>query len=145
MTEQTEKIVQLLRTLYDTYLTVDPFFITEQLGIEVRYVNFLNNPLGQYLKIMNKSIILLSEKIENTNKRFFVLAHELHHALAHSDFGSYYSLNSKNRNKIEYEANAFAAAVCLNLYMEEHELDPMTKQDLENHYGLPMELSDIFL
>lgn len=70
MTKQTERIVQLLRSLYDTYLTVDPFFIVEQLGIEIRYVEFLSNSLGQYLKIMNKPIILLSEKIENTNERF---------------------------------------------------------------------------
>lgn len=145
MTEQTEKIVQLLKTLYDTYLTVDPFVITEQLGIEVRFEPYLSNPLGQYLNLLDKPLIILSEKIEHNNQRFFVLAHELHHTLAHNEFGSYYTMNSKNRNKVEYEANTFAAAVCLNLYIEEFGYDPMTKQDLENHYGLPMELSEIFL
>lgn len=143
MTEQTEQIENLLKTLYDTYLTVDPFVITDQLGIEVHYVSFLNNPLGQYFKLMGKPTILMSEKIEFTNKRFFVLAHELHHALAHNEFGSYYTQNDKNRNKIEYEANKFAASVCQFLYIEEFGFDPMTKQDLENHYGLPMDLSEI--
>lgn len=145
MTEQTDQIIKLLKSLYDTYLTVDPFFITEQLGIEVRYEPFLENPLGQCVTIMGKTIILLSEKIEFNNQRYFVIAHELHHALAHNNFGSYYTLNNQARNNIEYEANTFAAAVCLNLYIEEYGFDPMTKQDLENHYGLPMELSEILL
>lgn len=145
MTEQTEQIIKLLRNLRDQFDTVNPVYLTEQLGIEVRYVEFLENPLGQFLNLFGEPVILLSEVIENTNAKYFVLAHELHHALVHGEIGSYYSLNDMNRNKVEYEANTFAAAVCLNLYIEEYGFDPMTKQDLENHYGLPMDLSDILL
>lgn len=143
MTEQEERINKLLVSLYNAYHTVNPFYIFEELGIEYYYVNYLDNPLGQYLKIMGKPVILLSDRLENTNQRYFIAAHELHHALAHSEFGNYYTQNDKNRNKIEYEANRFAAGVCQFLYIEEFGFDPDNKQDLENYYGLPMELSEI--
>ena len=144
MTERTDQLIGLLSKLYKKYRTVDPFYIVEQLGLELRYVEFLSKPAGLYSKVMDDPIIFLSSQIENTNQRYFVLAHELHHALEHEDIFSYYTQNSKNRSKIEHEADLFAAIVCLNLYIEEHGVDSMTKQDLENHYGLPIELSELF-
>ena len=145
MTEQTNRIINLLSNLKRKYKTIDPFEIADQIGVEVRYVDFPTNPLGQYISIAGTPMILLSSKIENTNARYFVAAHELHHAIEYGDFSSNYTQNSKNRSKVEYEANAFAATVCINLFVEEFGVEDMTTQDLENHFGLPMELSEILL
>ncbi|WP_225743335.1 ImmA/IrrE family metallo-endopeptidase [Marinilactibacillus sp. Marseille-P9653] len=145
MTEQTEHMKDLLMQLRDEYSTVNPIYLIEELGIEVQYVDFLEYPNGLYQKVFDDKVILISEKIETSNKRYFVLAHELHHALEHEDIVSYYTQNSKNRSKIEHEADLFATIVCLNLFIEEYGVESMTKQDLENLYGLPMELSEKYL
>lgn len=140
-----EKIKTLLEELYSKYKTLDPFILIERIGIELRYVNYLDNPSGQYQKLLGDPIILLSESLENDPKKYYIAAHELYHSLEHSDLISYYILNSRSRAKIETEANKFAAALCFNLYIEEHGIEYFTKIDLERNYGVPMEYSDLYL
>lgn len=145
MTDQIEHMLNLLMQLKSKYSTVNPVYLIEELGIEVQYVDFLEYPNGLYQKVFDDKVILISDEIETSNKLYFVLAHELHHALEHEDIISYYTQNSKNRSKIEHEADLFATIVCLNLYIEEYGTDTMSKQDLENLYGLPMEMSEKYL
>lgn len=139
------RIDWVLDKLYKKHKTMDPFVISENLGIDVHYVYFKKNPLGQYLKIMEKPTILLNSRLEDSNERYFVASHELHHAIEHEDICSYYTLNNLSRSKMEQEANKFAAAMCLNLYIEEQGKLPETTVDLLNEYGVPLQLSEILL
>jgi len=140
-----ERITELIEGLYNQYGTLDPFALVEHAGIDLHYVPYLDNPMGQYLKLVGTPTILLSDTLEGSPERFFVLSHELHHALEHEDICSYYTLNSLSRSKMEQEANKFAAAMCLNLYIEEQEKFPETTVDLLNEYGVPLQLSEILL
>lgn len=139
------RIDWVLSDLYKRHQTMNPFTISENLGIDVHYVYFKKNPLGQYLKLLEKPTILLNSRLEESNERYFVASHELHHAIEHEEICSYYTLNSLSRSKMEQEASKFAAAMCLNLYIEEHGKIPETKTDLLNEYGVPLELSEILL
>ncbi|GEL67918.1 hypothetical protein MPS01_20730 [Marinilactibacillus psychrotolerans] len=61
----------------------------------------------------------------------------MHHALAHIEFGSYYTQNSKHRNKVKYESNSYAIAIW-TIYIEEHEVYSMTKKVSKNSIIFPM-------
>ncbi|WP_161877896.1 ImmA/IrrE family metallo-endopeptidase [Alkalibacterium sp. MB6] len=140
-----EQIEDLLYEINERYSTFDPFVLAEEFDINIKYVDFLTDPLGQYRKILGSPYILLSQSIEDNNLKYFVAAHELHHALVHEDILSYYSFSSKTRAKVEMEANKFSAAMCFNLYIEEQAKLPETTVDLLNEYGVPLELSEILL
>lgn len=141
----TDQILQLMKELHDKYKTLDPFQLVEMLDIEIRYESFLEKPKGLYSKLLDDPVIILSESVRYTNERYFVLAHELHHAVAHDEISSYYASSSKSRNKIEYEANNFGVAICLFLYMQEHSDESLTIDNLRAYYGVPTDLSETML
>lgn len=140
-----ERIIELIESLYEEFGTLDPFTLVEHAGIDLHYVPYLDNPMGQYLKLVGVPTILLSDKLEGSPKRFFVLSHELHHALEHEDLAGYYVFNYKSRAKLESEANGFATNLLFRFFMEEHQVVPETSQLLELEYGVPSDFSELFL
>lgn len=135
----------MIEDLYEDFGTLNPFSIIDQAGIDLHYVDFGDNPLGQYIKLFNSPTILLNKSIENSPQKYFVASHELHHALEHEEIASYYTLNALSRSKMEQEANKFAVGLCLNLYIEENGSKHLSKIDLVNAYGIPIEILEIFL
>lgn len=142
-----ERITELLEEIMSEYKTMDPFKVIEMKGIELEYSPFKsqNRSLGLYMKSFDTPTIYLKADLEDSPEKYFVAAHELHHALEHDDVSSYYTLNHLSRSKMEQEANKFAAAMCFNLYIEEQGKLPETTVDLLNEYGVPLELSEILL
>lgn len=140
-----ERTAELIEELYEQFGTLDPFAIVEKNGIDLHYVPFGDNPMGQYIKMLNTPTILLNDKLEGSSKRFFVLSHELHHALEHEDLSGYYVFNHKSRSKLENEANDFATNLLFHFFLEEHQLVPETLQSLELSYGVPSEYSELYL
>lgn len=140
-----ERITELIESLYERFGSLNPFTLVDNYGIELHYVPFGDNPMGQYVKILGTPTILLNDKLENSSERIFVLGHELHHALEHESISSYYMLNSQSRSKMEQEANKFAVHLCYGLYIEENGWSSFTKSDLELLYGVPLELSEVLL
>lgn len=130
-------VVELLKSLRLKFKTLNPFVICDNLGIEIKYVDFLINPRGQYNTILDEKIILLSNSIKDSNERFFVCSHELAHAIYHSDIASYYSLNNISKSKSENEANFFATNLLIELYIEENGNHPENIAQLTSSYGLP--------
>ncbi|WP_086349906.1 ImmA/IrrE family metallo-endopeptidase [Candidatus Enterococcus clewellii] len=133
------EIVDLIRSLKKKFGTTDPFVLCEYLNIEVKYVDFLDNPRGRYDTILGDKIIFLSNKIKDSNDRFFICGHELGHGILHSDIASYYSLNSHSKSKTEREANQFSSLLIKELYFEDHDQYPSTVNELSSLYGLPEE------
>lgn len=129
----------VLNLLYKKFGTFNPVVIADYLGIEVRYVPFLDNPRGQYIKILDVPVVLLNEAMEDTNEKYFVLAHELYHALYHKNLVGYYNSNNRNRGSLEVEANKFAVRLLLNLFTEEMHSLPHNFQELTYFYGVPSE------
>ncbi|OTP12358.1 hypothetical protein A5844_000591 [Enterococcus sp. 10A9_DIV0425] len=130
-------MIKLVSTLKRTYQTANPFLISEKMGIEIRYVSFLENPKGQFQELMGYPIILLNESLKESEERFYICAHELGHALFHHGLSSYYVSTRKSRSKSESEANCFAANLIVSLYKEDNEQYPRKIEELTNLYGLP--------
>lgn len=138
-----ERISGLLMSLKDKHGTLDPFYIIERENITLKYLSFPEEVLGRYMKVFERPTIFLNETLEMSNERYFVAAHELCHALEHSDISGYYTLNSQSKAKLEQEANRFAVALCSTLHLEEH--DTLSSKDLKQLYGVPLNLSELFL
>ncbi|MEX1551835.1 ImmA/IrrE family metallo-endopeptidase [Enterococcus sp. C50] len=130
-------IINLVGKLKKEYGTADPFGISEKMGIEIRYVPFLENPKGQFQELLGYPVILLNESLKDSEERFYICAHELGHALFHKEISSYYVSTRNSRSKSESEANCFAANLIADLYKEDTQLYPRKIEDLSRLYGLP--------
>lgn len=137
-----ERISRLLADLEEKYGTLDPFAIIEKENISLKYVPFPSEVLGRYMKILDVPTIFLNESLEMSNERYFVASHELCHALEHQDLSGYYTLNHWSKGKLEQQANQFAVAMCSNYHLES--FDTLSMKDLQVHYGVPYELSELF-
>lgn len=134
-----------IKNIYTKYNTLDPFEIAESCNIEIRYESFLKSPSGQYVVIHNQKIILINHELADSNERYFVMAHELYHALMHSELSGYYIQNSFSRGKLETEANKFAVNLLANRYVEEYGLYPSSYNELYNLYGIPKDILEIYI
>lgn len=137
-------INEFIQKLYVTYGTLDITKLIESHGIEIRYVPFLKNPYGQSVNILGEKVILVSDEIQESNSRYFVLAHEFFHSIYHIDLAGYYVRDTFSRGKLEKEANKFAAALFINKYVEDFGALPHSYKDLTYLYGVPEELIDYY-
>lgn len=136
---------EMAQRLSKVYQTSNPFLLCDHLNIEIKYVEFGDNPLGQFVRVLNEPLILLNKRLEESPQRYFIAAHELFHALHHSDLTSYYVQTEFTRGKLETEANHFAGILIMNQYKEEHGALPETIQELEIHYGLPFDFVNNYI
>lgn len=116
--------------------TVNPFIIADYLGVEIRYGD-LGKRDGYYDKILGDPVIIINYRLRDSNKRFVVCAHELYHAIEHTDIASYYTTGKKQRSSLEYQANEFACKLICNLYVEETGELPTSFDRMKKWYGLP--------
>lgn len=130
------KYKAVVTQLKNTYSSLDPFYLADTLNIEVLYVNFGENPKGMYTNIKGRPTILLNDSLKDLPERMFVMAHELYHYLDHADNAAYYIQNDKARSKLETEANKFAIALLLELYIEDNDKLPETVKEVSAHYGV---------
>lgn len=117
--------------------TFDPFKIAEFKNIEVKYKNFDIEPKGEAVKYFDRSIILLDISLKDIDEKYFVCAHELCHALEHTELATYYISNCNIKNKFEYQADQFAIELLTSLYQEQYDIPAITKNDLQIAYGIP--------
>lgn len=130
---------ELIGTLYDEFKTFDPIQIAEQLGIDIEYVDFLTNPKGQYIKLIDSPLILINQEFEYSEEKIFIVAHELYHALSHSDLIGYYNISRKTQSTMETEANKFAVNLLFELFIEEEMSLPTCTQEMNYKFGMPLE------
>ncbi|EGO9939513.1 ImmA/IrrE family metallo-endopeptidase [Enterococcus faecium] len=130
-------IINLAGKLKQKYNSANPFIICEQMGIQIKYVPFMNNPKGQFQELLGRSVILLSHELKESEERFYICAHELGHAIFHKGLSSYYVSTRNSRSKSESEANCFAANLIVSLYKEDNDQYPRKVEELTNLYGLP--------
>lgn len=135
---------QVVNYLESQYGTLDPLVLCDKLNFEIKYVDFLQYPLGETVKMLDMVIIYVNNSIRNTNMLRFVLAHELCHALDHTDIVGYYTFNSRNRSKVELEADRFAELLLTDYYEEDFGYKPKTKMDVGRAYGIPDYFEEIF-
>ena len=115
--------------LFNKYRTKDPYTLASHLNIYIHELPF-EGDLGMYTFIQKKKVIILSDTLDEFQKRF-VLAHELGHAILHPRCNSYFLRKHTNAKTFFYEkeANTFAAELIIS--------DDELKDVLEYGYTIP--------
>ncbi|AZO95239.1 ImmA/IrrE family metallo-endopeptidase [Halocella sp. SP3-1] len=110
-------VSHLVKKLFNEFGTRDPYYISELLGIEIKYYNFSENIKGIFTYDQNnkKNIIGLNKSLNQIMKKI-VLSHELGHAILHPDSSRYFIEQHTlfSMNKFEIEANQFAAELLIS-------------------------------
>lgn len=122
-----EQIVAYARDLRKTYQTKNPYLIAEKYGIKIHEKSHGKDFKGYTLKLDGyPTMISINQEYTDLSKRV-VCAHELGHALLHSDFVNHFQVTEKNINsKVEYEANLFAVGLLCD---DEQFIVPVYKMD----------------
>ena len=93
----------------------DVFELVDYFNINVIETDLGSSTLGMYRYIKRNKFIFLNNDLEHYQKKF-VLAHELGHAILHSDLNCFF-LEKKTlylKNKFEIEANKFAVELLVS-------------------------------
>lgn len=137
-----KKWKQIIQKLFKQYKTYNPFLIAEELGIEVLYVPFGSTPLGETVYFKEETLILLNDSLAKQNQRYFIMAHELYHALEHLDMSAYYTTQRHGKGKYEREANLFAGYLMIELYQDLYGFLPESIKVLNSNFGVPIDLKN---
>ena len=118
MSFSTSEIVACANSIVDKFGTRDPFRIAEHLDIIIKFCK-LGRQRGAYKVINRIGVIFLNEDLDENEQRI-VLLHEighdrLHKAEAiHSGGFKEFQIFNMSRQRMEYEANVFAAQLELD-------------------------------
>lgn len=125
-------------SLVHKYNQRDPFLLSKKLGINV-IENDLGEVYGYYTQINRIKFILINSNLSELEKRF-VVAHELGHAILHSNIATPCLMHLKNINdiKIEYEANKFAVKLLIDGSHKDYYIEDKFK--IMKYYGIPIEM-----
>lgn len=127
--------------LIDTYGTNDVYELFDYLGIKIKKLSknnvlLRNNEAFYYRNTVFGEIVFLRQNL-SSNFEKFILAHELAHAIIHTDL-TQAPFNAKliNKGKLELQANYFALKlICRNL--DSTELNEMTLEQIASCLELP--------
>lgn len=134
-----------VRSLVKKYKTRDPYTISKELGIIVKFKQLSpNSPKGIFKKVLRRKFIIINmTRIIDKFDLKIVLAHELGHAVRHCSNSAFFLHDHTlyARGKFEREANEFAA----ELLIDENELDEFYLQNCSINqialcYKVPIEL-----
>lgn len=110
------EIIKIAKDIRRTWKTKDPYKIAEKLGIEVveRNANIKGFKAHTIKTEGYPTIIAINKNYADISKRV-LCAHELGHALLHSEGINHFDVTSKNAmTNVEYEANLFALALLVD-------------------------------
>lgn len=109
-------IINWVQQIKDNWKTNDPYAIAAHLGIQVIFSDALGKDFTAYTVGFTNcpTMITINNNYSELSKRI-LCAHELGHALLHSDISiNHFAVNSSNINtSVEWEANLFAIAFFL--------------------------------
>lgn len=138
-------IKQFVRSLAAENGTFNPFEIAENKGIIIQ-MEPLGTIRGYYSKALRTKFIHINCDLDEYQQKF-TCAHELGHALLHPDLSTPFLRESTlfSVDKLEVEANRFAACLCYppNLLAEEYE--GCTTAQIAEILNLPLPLIEYTL
>lgn len=120
--------------------TDDVFELVDYFNINVIETDLGSSTLGMYRYIKRNKFIFLNNDLEHYQKKF-VLAHELGHAILHSDLNCFF-LEKKTlylKNKFEIEANKFAVELLVS-DNDLKELEGYTIEQMSAILNIPSDL-----
>ena len=111
--------------------------IADKLNIEVDWCRFGKMPLGKTVYDGHEPVIMLNQLIKHTPAQYFVLGHELGHAILQEGLVGYYTSSVRNHSQLETEADQFSVALMALLFVEDNDYMPESYDELATQYGLP--------
>lgn len=135
------KIKKTVEQLVNQYNTRNPFEIADNMGISVTR-DPLGDIQGYYILYSGVKCICLNSEVEDPKDVYMIMAHELGHAIMHeAERCMFYPHTLFSRNKVEIEANRFAAELLIpNKVIMEH--PGMTKYQIARLYGYNEKIMD---
>lgn len=135
-------IKTIVEGLIEMYNTRDVYELLDLLDITLIRKPLNNNEKGRFFRdIFGNETIFVSNDLPKNEERL-VIAHELGHVIVHTHLTtSYYTESSLlNRDKLELEANKFAAELLIPDDVESCIYEGITLQELEDILGVPKEI-----
>lgn len=133
-------IKQIIKGLIEMYGTRDVYELLNYLEVTLIRKELFKNEKGRFFRDMfgNETIFISNNLSEEEEK--IVIAHELGHLILHTDLNtSFYTENHLiNKNKLEMEANRFAAELLIPDDVEIYE--GMTTKELACYLEVSEEL-----
>lgn len=115
MAHSIQDIVEKANRLVNRCGTRDPHRAAEELGIRIRYHTF-SRQKGVYMVVLRNPVIILNDNLDPVTESI-VLWHEIGHHVLHRKEASgaltEYTLFDRREDRMEYEANVFAAQASL--------------------------------
>lgn len=139
------RIMALVQSLVSRYDTRDPFKLCAELSVHLIFADLPDTVQGFYQMISGHRFIYLNNKLTENTARV-VCAHELAHALLHSE----YNVLELQRDtffccpRYEREADLFCAFLLIDT--EEAELScpgAVCTEQIALLYGVPIELAEL--
>lgn len=134
-------IKDIVTGLVETYNTNNPFEICDYLGIKIIRSNLGNEINGFFQRTKDGyEIIHLNLKL-NDNESNYTCAHELGHAIMHTDLsiGFFIENRLQVKNRYEIQADNFAAELLLPNILS-CEYTDMNIEQLSSYFGVPIDL-----
>ncbi len=130
--------------LIEMYQTNNPFELCDYLNIKIIRSNLGSEIKGFFQRtVEGYEIIHINSKL-NDNESKYICAHELGHAIMHTDLSLQFFIENplQIKSKYEIQADKFAAELLIpdNLESYECELEGMTAEELGCYFGVPKEL-----
>lgn len=138
-------IKQFVRSLAAENGTFNPFEIAENKGIVIQ-MEPLGTIRGYYSKALRTKFIHINCDLDEYQQKF-TCAHELGHALMHPDLSTPFLRESTlfSVDKLEVEANRFAACLCYPPDWLAEEYDGCSACRIAESLGLPLPLIEYAL
>lgn len=119
-------IKRRVKNLEKKYGTKNPYSLCSKLKIRILYLD-LGEIKGIYKKVLTNKFIVINENLDEFCQKV-VLAHELGHAILHNSKEVQtlkdYDLFPRFSNRIELEANTFAAELLIDDTVDDYVMDP---------------------
>lgn len=120
----------MVNNIIKKYNTRNPYNLAKFLGIEIIEDYFSEDfPRGLFKKILKQKFIIINlTKVKSESDYYFVLAHELGHAVQHSSNDAFFLHDHTfyHRAKFEIEANKFAS----ELLIDENNIDKLLLENM---------------
>jgi len=137
-------IKKKVQCLYEKYNTRNPFTLAKYLKIEIFYWDLPPDIKGFYQYEKRNRFIFINSKL-SVEEQLIVCAHELGHAILHTKLNTHFMRANTlfSVDKIEIQANTFAAYLLIpdeNLF---ESYDQMTIYDIAALYNVPLKLVEL--
>ncbi|KNF10067.1 putative Zn peptidase [Gottschalkia purinilytica] len=134
--------------LIEFFKTDNIYDLYDYLGIQINKLDkdnilLLGNDGLYHRDFLDKEIVFIRNDLSIEYEKF-ILAHELGHAIIHTDiYNAAFNKSLVNKGKIEKQANYFAFKL-LNIKFDSVELEGFTLDQISHAIGLPTRVLDIF-